>query len=299
VLAGGAPEHVGRYRILERVGRGAMGTVYRARDEAMERDVAIKVLATDLEDDADLRNRFLREAQAAARLAHPNIITIFDFGERAGHSYIVMELLQGLTLKAFLRRPEPVSLDRKLDLMIQLTRGLSAAHKCLVYHRDIKPGNLFIRSDGILKILDFGVARLASSSLTASGFVVGTPDYMSPEQAKGQEVDGRADIFSAGGVFYFLLTGRKPFPAADIPSVFAESARDNPIAVTDSEAPAPLARIVMKALAKDRRVRYQNCEALLSDLLGLQPMPLTDLSVPPVAVSAVDVPDGVTDETIE
>jgi len=272
-----------------------MGTVYRARDEAMGRDVAIKVLAADLEDDSDLRLRFNREAQAAARLTHPNIITIFDVGEHDGHSFIVMELLQGATLKGFLKNAGPIALARKLDLMMQLASGLGAAHKAAVFHRDIKPGNLFVRDDGILKILDFGVARLASSSMTTSGFVVGTPDYMSPEQARGAEIDGRSDIFSAGGVFYFLLTGRKPFPAPDIPSVFRQIEREDPIPLTEAEAPGPLARVVMKALAKDREQRHQHCEELLAELSRLRHLRLSEPTAMPRPV-----PDGgATEDTVD
>ena len=133
-----------------------------------------------------------------------------------------MELLAGATLKDFLKRPEARGLERKLDLMVQLCAGLGAAHNASIYHRDIKPGNSSSVADGILKILDFGVARLASSSMTAAGFIVGTPDYMSPEQARGAEIDGRSDIFSLGGVFYFMLTGRKPFAGPDITAVLVK-----------------------------------------------------------------------------
>src|SRR5580765_7653221 len=215
------PERIGRYQVIERIGRGAMGVVYRAHDNAMGRNVALKVLNADLEDDPDIRTRFHREAQAAASLSHPNIITIFDVGEDAERFYIVMELLRGMTLREFLKQSD-ASLPRKLDLMSQLCAGLGSAHGASIYHRDIKPGNIFVRADGILKILDFGVARLASSSMTAAGFIVGTPDYMSPEQARGADIDGRSDIFSFGGVCYFMVTGGKPFPAGDLPTLFRQ-----------------------------------------------------------------------------
>ena len=221
------PERIGRYQVVERIGRGAMGVVYRAHDAAMGRDVALKVLTADLEDDPDIRTRFHREAQAAASLSHPNIITIFDVGEDTERFYIVMELLRGMTLREFLKQAE-ASLPRKLDLMSQLCAGLGSAHSASIYHRDIKPGNIFVRADGILKILDFGVARLASSSMTAAGFIVGTPDYMSPEQARGENIDGRSDIFSLGGVLYFMLTGRKPFPALELPGLFNQIQNADP-----------------------------------------------------------------------
>jgi serine/threonine-protein kinase len=243
-----------------------MGIVYRARDEAMGREVALKVLTADIEDDPDIRTRFLREAEAAARLSHPNIITIFDVGEEHERFFIVMELLRGATLKDFLNQPDGARLERKIDLMVQLAGGLGAAHNASVYHRDIKPGNVFVRSDGLLKILDFGVARLASSSMTASGFIVGTPDYMSPEQARGIEVDGRSDIFSLGGVFYFMLTGRKPFPASDLPTLFHQIQSNDPPPPIDAEAPPELVEVIMRALEKKKEARYQSCQELLADL---------------------------------
>jgi eukaryotic-like serine/threonine-protein kinase len=260
-----SPERIGRYEVLERIGRGGMGVVYRARDEAMGRDVALKVLMADLEDDPDIRTRFYREAEAAARLSHPNIITIFDVGEDGDRFFIVMELLRGATLKDFLKQSDGSSIERKLDLMSQLCAGLGAAHNASICHRDIKPGNIFVRADGLLKILDFGVARLASSSMTAAGFIVGTPDYMSPEQARGADIDGRSDIFSLGGVFYFMLTGRKPFPANDLPTLFhqIQSASVPPLGV---EVPPALTTVIMKALSKKRETRYQSCQELRADL---------------------------------
>jgi serine/threonine protein kinase len=265
-----SPERIGRYQIIERIGRGAMGVVYRARDEAMGRDVALKVLTADLEDEPDIRTRFHREAEAAARLSHPNIITIFDVGEDGGRFFMVMELLRGATLKDFLKQSDAAPLARKLDLMFQLCAGLGAAHNASIYHRDIKPGNIFVRADGILKILDFGVARLASSSMTAAGFIVGTPDYMSPEQARGADIDGRSDIFSLGGVCYFMVTGRKPFPAGDLPTLFHQIQSEDPRPLIDAEAPPALAAVIMKTLSKKRETRYQTCQEIMADLDGLR-----------------------------
>jgi serine/threonine protein kinase len=269
------PERIGRYQVVERIGRGAMGVVYRAHDAAMGRDVALKVLTADLEDDPDIRTRFHREAQAAASLSHPNIITIFDVGEDAERFYIVMELLRGMTLREFLKQAD-ASLPRKLDLMSQLSAGLGSAHSASIYHRDIKPGNIFVRADGILKILDFGVARLASSSMTAAGFIVGTPDYMSPEQARGENIDGRSDIFSLGGVLYFMLTGRKPFPALELPGLFHQIQNADPTPLADTEAPPELAALILKSLSKKADARYQSCQDLWEDLeIIRQRYPLT------------------------
>jgi serine/threonine-protein kinase len=298
----GMPEHIGRYRVLERIGRGAMGVVYRAGDEAMGREVAIKVLVADLEEEPEIRTRFLREAEAAARLSHPNVIKIFDVGEEHERFYIVMELLRGATLKDYLTQSDAAPLERKLDLMIQLCAGLGAAHHASIYHRDIKPGNIFVRHDGSLKILDFGVARVASSNMTAAGFVIGTPDYMSPEQARGNVIDARSDIFSAGGVFYFMVTGRKPFAAPDLPTIFRQVQFEDPIPFQATEAPPALARVIMKALSKDKALRHQSCQELMSELIEVRADYVSDaqgttafrrdMPEPEPATADVDEPDA-------
>jgi serine/threonine-protein kinase len=280
----GSPERIGNFQILERIGRGAMGVVYRARDEALGREVALKVLTADFDDEPEIRARFQREAEAAARLSHPNIITIFDIGEDNGRFFIVMELLRGAVLKDFLKQPNAAPLEQKIDFMRQLCAGLGAAHRASIYHRDIKPGNIFVRTDGVLKILDFGIARLASSSMTAAGFIVGTPDYMSPEQARGEEIDGRSDIFSAGGVFYFMLTGRKPF-RGELPALFHQIQFDEPLPLGPDIA-AELAAIVSKALSKKRERRYQTCQDLIADLEAAVELCASSGSTP------VDAPDS-------
>jgi len=264
------PRSIGRYRIIDRLGKGAMGVVYSAHDSLMERSVAIKIMMTDIEDDPEISTRFYREARAAGQLVHPNIITIFDMGEDDGRPFIVMELLEGQTLNKHIETPDGADLERRIELMIQICSGLNAAHSRGIFHRDIKPGNLLVRANGELKIVDFGIARLASSSMTASGLIVGTPDYMSPEQARGQEVDQRSDIFSAGAVFYLMLTGRKPFAAPDLTAVLAKVQGEAPLPIRDTEAPAPLAKLVMKALAKQPADRYQSCAEMMAELEHLQ-----------------------------
>ena len=263
---GALPAQIGRYRIVDRIGKGAMGVVYRARDEQLGRTVAVKVLMTDFAEEPEVRTRFYREAQSAGRLLHRNVITIFDLGDDHGRAYIVMELLAGATLTDHMVRPEAADLESKLDLMMQVCDGLSAAHAAGIIHRDIKPGNLFVLSDGGLKILDFGVARLVTSSMTVKGHIIGTPSYMSPEQATGRDIDHRSDIFSAGGVFYWMLSGRKPFAASDLPSVLRKVQFEDPPALREYEAPAPLARIVLRALAKDPGLRYQRISDMFADL---------------------------------
>jgi serine/threonine protein kinase len=266
----GLPERIGQFRIIERIGRGAMGIVYSARDLRTARAVAIKLMMADLEGDRETRVRFEREARVAGEMLHRNVINVYEMGEEDGRLYMVMELLDGETLGDYLKRVGKLPLERGLDLMMQVCEGLAVAHAHAIVHRDIKPGNLFVLRDGGLKILDFGVARLANSSMTASGFIVGTPDFMSPEQARGKEIDQRSDVFSAGAVFYYMLSGRKPFAASDLPAVLHKVNSEDPPPLTTDEAPSGLWRIVMKALAKSTTDRYADMGALLADLVRFE-----------------------------
>ena len=176
----------------------------------------------------------------------------------------------GDTLNDYLKRVHTLSLETTLDFMAQMCEGLAVAHVHGIFHRDIKPGNIFVQDDGSLKVLDFGVARLADSNMTASGFIVGTPDFMSPEQARGAEIDHRSDIFSTGAVFYYMLSGRKPFAAADLPAVLHKVEAEDPLPLTEREAPAGLWKIISKALAKSVTRRYQELGELLTDLTHFQ-----------------------------
>jgi serine/threonine-protein kinase len=241
---------------MERIGRGGMGVVYRAKDTVIGRLVAVKMLVSDIDISEEARERFYREARSAGQLAHRNIITIYDFGEEQGRAYIVMELLSGNSLAALLSQHQRLPLERQVEIMARMCEGLAFAHARGIVHRDIKPANLFITTDGQVKILDFGVARIASSKLTRSGFIVGTPDYMSPEQVMGKVVDQRSDVFSAGAVFYELLSGRRPFHHKKLPNILNNVMTATPAPLTDDEAPAALAAIVMKSLEKDPDNRY-------------------------------------------
>ena len=265
----GMPAQIGKYRIIDRIGRGAMGVVYSAQDEVMGRQVGLKVLVGDLESDPETRARFHREAKAAARLIHQNIITVFDAGEDQGRLFIAMELLQGSPLKGYLKESEAAPLERKLDLMIQMCEGLAAAHGQGIVHRDLKPSNLFVQSNGLLKILDFGIARFVDSSMTAVGTLLGTPDYMSPEQARGGVVDARSDIFSAGAVIYFVLTGRKPFPGANMPTVLRQLQFEPPSPFGDG-VPQELQELVLRCMAKKVEERPSRVEDLLAMLVRFQ-----------------------------
>src|SRR5262245_38593750 len=204
-------QKLGKYSIVEKLGEGAMGAVYKAYDEVLDRHVAVKTMAEDIRWDPELKLRFYREARSAASLHHPNIITIHDLGEEGKITYIVMELLEGKDLKTVIRERIQLTLEKKLTIMAQVADGLNHAHKHGIIHRDIKPGNIHLTPGGVVKILDFGIARIPSSDLTRSGVRLGTPVYMSPEQIRGEEYDERSDIFSAGIVFYELLAYAHPF----------------------------------------------------------------------------------------
>jgi serine/threonine protein kinase len=253
------PPKIGRYRVVGRIGRGAMGVVYAAEDEQLGRRIAIKLMLGAFDEDPELRERFFREARITGQLAHRNIVTVFDLGEENGRPFIVMELLEGQPLGEFIRSEAGASLDTRIDLMMQVCDGLQSAHAAGVVHRDIKPNNLHVLRDGTLKLLDFGVARLASSNLTANGMLLGTPEYMSPEQARGQKMDARSDVFSATGVFYFMLTGRPPFPPGDLQKLLQAIISDEPAPLTDEQAPALLREALLRGLAKAPADRYQQC----------------------------------------
>jgi serine/threonine protein kinase len=263
---GNLPEYIGRYRVVERIGKGAMGVVYSALDEQLGRRVAVKLMLADFEEEPEIRERFYREAKITGQLAHRNIVTLFDLGEDQGRPFIVMELLDGLPLTEYLRTAAASNLDTKIDLMIQACDGLQNAHAAGVVHRDVKPSNLFVQRTGTLKVLDFGVARLGDSNLTAAGVLLGTPEYMSPEQAHGQKLDARSDVFSAAGVFYFMLAGRPPFGSRDLRKVLNGIMHESPAALGDDQAPEALRGILTKGLAKAPADRYQQCAAMRDEL---------------------------------
>ena len=245
-----------------------MGVVYKALDPFIERIVAVKTMSADLDADPEVRARFYREARSAGQLSHKNIVTIFDLGEEGGKAYMVMEFLDGEDLKNIIGRRKQLPLERKVQFMRELLEGLGHAHKRQVIHRDIKPGNLHITRAGQLKILDFGLARISSSDITRTGSVMGTPNYMSPEQIRSEAVDHRSDIFSAGATFYELLTYRKPFYSSSLPSTFFKILQQDPepVEAVDSDIPPEFTPVVMKAVAKDPEKRYQSVEEMLRDL---------------------------------
>lgn len=254
------PSTIGRYEIIERVGRGGMGVLYRGRDTVLEREVAIKVMSADFSSDDQARPRFYREARAAAKLQHRNIVTVFEFAEDGDTPYIVMEFLRGRSLATAVESGAMPGLDRTLDIVGQLCAGLHCAHEQGVVHRDVKPGNIWLLEDGGVKLLDFGIAQIASSTMTRAGDMMGSASYMSPEQIVGKAVDARADVFAAGVVLYELLTGQRPY-AADSPTATLMKIMDEappPIETLVPDLPRPLIGIVSRALEKDPARRYVN-----------------------------------------
>ena len=269
-MASTNPEQIGRYQVLERVGKGGMGVLYRGIDPVLNREVAIKVMLVDFSDDTEqMRPRFYREAQAAAKLQHSNIVTIFEFAEDHNTPYIVMEFLRGTPLDARMSSPLPLTLDDKLSVIAQLCSALHYAHEQGVIHRDIKPANLFLLPDGTVKLLDFGVAKLTTSTLTRQGDVLGSVSYMSPEQLNGSEtLDGRSDIFSVGVLLYELLAGRKPFKGDSPTTTIVKILREDPppVEVAVPGLPPRLVAAVRRALAKEPANRFANAGELAREL---------------------------------
>jgi TolB-like protein/tRNA A-37 threonylcarbamoyl transferase component Bud32 len=272
-------QKLGPYEVLAKLGEGGMGVVYRARDPRLDRDVAIKVLTDRIASDPAAAARLAREARAASALDHPNIAAVYDVGETAGRPFIVMALLEGQTLGR--RLDTPVPMDEALSIAQQIAEGLQAAHARGIIHRDIKPANIFITSRGEVKILDFGLAKTADQTrgtdgtthagapeLTDAGTAVGTAAYMSPEQARGEPVDERSDLFSTGAVLYELFTGRRAFDGDTIGVIYSRVLEHAPPPARSisRDLPEQIENVLSKALEKDRRLRYQSVADLAADL---------------------------------
>jgi serine/threonine-protein kinase len=266
------PERIGKYDVVRLLGKGAMGVVYQACDPFLERDVALKVMLPQIADDPEQKHRFEREARAVARMTHPNVVTIFDLGYHSdGSPYIAMELLKGRDLLQALRDGAPLASPRKLAIILQILEAVGHAHQAGIVHRDIKPANTFLNDDGMVKIMDFGVARFTAASMTATGIVVGTANYMSPEQVNGARVDGRADLFSVGCMLYELVLGRRPFESETLMSTLWRIVHEPPAlelpAGSEWEGLLPVLR---RALAKQPEERYQTAGELSAALRDFQ-----------------------------
>jgi serine/threonine-protein kinase len=264
---------LGRYEVLKELGRGAVGTVYLGRDPKINREVAIKVLRYDEvskneEQLTELKKRFYREAEAAGRLNHPNIVTIYDVGEDYDLTYIAMELLNGKDLSSYCREVNRLPVAKVLEIIGSVAEALDYAHKNGVVHRDIKPANIMLLEGNQIKVADFGIARLPDSTRTQTGDIFGTPNYMSPEQVAGKKVDGRSDLFSLGAVMYKLLTGKQPFQADTMAAIMNNIGKANYIPLTKFSADYPKCciKIVNKLLTKGVSKRFQNAAAVVQKI---------------------------------
>jgi serine/threonine protein kinase len=265
-------EKIGKYEIIELLGKGAMGIVYKALDPDIDREVAIKTIRFDLisddEEKDELMLRFIREARAAGKLIHPNIITIYDVGKEKDMTYIVMQCIQGPSLQNWIASKKKFSALDITKLMLQLCDALNFAHESGIVHRDIKPANILLDNSGKPHICDFGVAHVEMSTITQTGATIGTPSYMSPEQVMGKKIDKRSDIFSLGAILYEFLTGRRPFEGESITTVIYKIVNEEAVPLTQvrKELPQEFEQIMKKALAKDPDNRYGSCAELAADL---------------------------------
>jgi eukaryotic-like serine/threonine-protein kinase len=268
-------ETISHYRILAQIGAGGMGVVYKAYDEQLEREVALKLLSPGLLAEEGARKRFRKEALALARLNHPNIATIFEFGNEDGADFLVTEYIPGITLDTKLSAG-PLEIEEVIRLGIQLATGLAEAHGQGLTHRDLKPGNLRVAQDGRLKILDFGLAQLAprasenglTATLTRTQDMAGTLPYMAPEQLRGSVADARTDIWAAGAVLHEMATGKRPFTESGTPLLINAILNSNPVppSKTNQNVPSGMDHVILKALQKDASRRYQTALELRADL---------------------------------
>ena len=300
------PQKIGRYEIIEELGRGAMGAVYRAKDPAMDRIVALKTIisaALASDESGEFRERFFREARAAGALTHPGIVPVFDAGEHDGQPFLVMEYVDGWTLANVNDRGERLDLNRMCEIGQKIAEALGYAHQRGVVHRDIKPANILLTSRETYgverpKITDFGIAKLTESEATMTGKMLGTPAFMPPEQFTGAQVDGRADIFSLGVVLYWLATGEQPFPGEGLTTVLYKVVHTEPIPPRklNPALPAKFESIILKCMEKDPAARYQTGEELAHELGELRTgKTVTSM---PVATSQVRTVAGDPDATL-
>ena len=268
-----------RYEILELIGSGGMANVYKARCHRLNRLVAIKILKSDLADNADFRRRFHDESQAVAQLSHANIVSVYDVSTNPDREYIVMELIDGITLKQYMERRGRMDWRESLHFITQIMRGLSHAHSRGIIHRDIKPQNIMVLRDGSVKVADFGIACLANQGQTLTQEALGSVHYISPEQARGDRIDARSDIYSAGVLLYEMLTGRLPFEGDSAVSVAIQHLSSVPLAPRDIDPsiPEPLELICMKAMNSDPNKRYASADAMIEDLEKFRRDPSVDM----------------------
>lgn len=261
-------QRIGRYEILEEIGRGAMGVVFKGRDPLIGRAVAVKTITSGVAESGDLLDRFYREARAAGGLQHPNIVTIYELAESGGAPFIAMEYLEGESLEKLIARKQALPLASKVGYVVQAARALDHAHRHGVIHRDVKPANIVLTRDGVVKVVDFGIARLADTSKTQTGTLLGTLAYMSPERVRGEQADARGDIWALGVVLYELLAYQRPFAGENHAALLMSILQNEPPSIRQflPQCPAALERVILKALHKDETQRYASMEALLKSL---------------------------------
>ena len=253
-------DRIGKYEIVSKIGQGAMGEVFKARDTVLDRFVAIKTMSAAVLGNPEMGHRFLREAQSAARLNHPNVVTLHEFGEDAGRYFMAMELLDGEDLSTALRRQALPTLEDKLAVMEQILDGVAYAHAAGVIHRDLKPPNIHVQPNGHIKVMDFGLARLGESGITRAGTVMGTPNYMSPEQVRGERTGPPSDVFALGAMFYEIIGGRRAFEADSMHAVLYKVTESQPAPLTEicEGLPPIIVTFIWRALAKPPELRYRD-----------------------------------------
>jgi serine/threonine protein kinase len=296
----------GRYQIVSELGRGSMGVVYQGFDPLIGRTVAIKTMLIEGLSSTEFQEykaRFQREAQAAGILAHPNIVTVYDFGEDEGVLFLAMEFLEGKSLQDLVEKDDVLAVETIIPIFEQVCGALDHAHKNNIVHRDIKPANIMILNSGLVKVTDFGIAKIMSMGMTQAGQILGTPNYMSPEQVKGRTVDGRSDIFALGVILYELVTGEKPFGGQNITTVIYKIINENPIPPRelDSTIHPGLSFVISKALAKSPEERFQTCREMAEALknyrnLGSEPAPSATvvIKIPPIQAMPPEPPTAPT-----
>ena len=272
VVRPGAPSALGRYHVVKELGRGAMGVVYLGKDPTIQRFVAIKTMRLDEidreEDLKEFRDRFFREAESTGRLSHPNIVTVYDAGEQDGLAYIAMEYLEGTLLNCYCQKSTILPAKQSLQIVATVAEALDYAHSQGVVHRDVKPANIMILKQRLVKVMDFGIAKMASASKTQTRMILGTPRYMSPEQATGKDVDGRSDVFSLGVVLFELLSGERPFNAENMAALVTRIAKapHPPLLKYRRDLPTRVQSILDRALQKEIPNRYRHASDMAQDL---------------------------------
>lgn len=284
----------GRYEVLAKIGAGGMAIVYKAHDKVLDRDVAIKILRENFEEKQEIVSNFIKEARSSASLVHPNVVSVYDVSEQDGLNYMVMELVDGITLKEYIKQHPRLPWQEACDYAIQIGQGIQAAHERGIIHRDIKPQNIIMAPGGVLKVTDFGIAKAMETDKTiVGGTALGSVHYISPEQARGGYTDFRSDIYSLGIVLYEMLAGRVPFDGDSPVSVALMHIEEEPVNVkcVNMDVPADLARVTMKAMSRDQSKRYQNMQSFIDDLravLANEPLPSDDGKEPAKAEYSED-----------